>query len=241
MIYHVLPGDSLAGEFRKTNIRGELIICREALISGPIDANSLDEFWQQRARFILAEYGGDEIEYHETTAADLNKLTELTAEDEADLWFEYELFCSVNMWFCVSLLELIGARAYRVEPIGLEENDRWDGFGKFEADDLRSCFELRTEFSRDDIALGAALWQAYRRKDHEKLTVLAATDSPCFPHLKEVVEAAVTQDMLPVETLRSITRSGETDFGKIFIEFKKRAGVYGFGDLQVKTLLDKVS
>lgn len=240
MIYHVLPGDSVVKEFADSGIGGEVIVCREAFISGPIDAEELGAFWDQRARFILGEYGEDEIEYHEKVAAGLNRLTELDSDDEVNLWFEYELFCSVNMWFCLSLLRETGATAYRVEPIGLDEAERWDGFGRFDADDLKACFELRTEFSADEIQLGASLWDAYRKGDHRAVADLAMTESECFPHLKEVAAAAAVQDIEPIETLKAITAAGETDFAKIFAEFKKRAGVYGYGDAQVLTLLERL-
>lgn len=241
MIYHVLPGDSLVEEFRKANIDGDVIVCREALISGPVDAVSLDDLWQQRARFILSEYGEDEIEYHEKVAADLNKLTELTSDDEVNLWFEYELFCSVNFWFCLSLLKETSATIYRVEPIGLDEDKRWDGFGHFVADDLIACFEMRHKLGTSDVDLGSDLWQAYRRRESRKLTELSSTDNEAFPCLRQVVAAANEQDIGPLEILRAITLNGESDFGKIFAEFKKRAGVYGYGDLQVKRLLDQLS
>lgn len=241
MIYHVLPGDSVAAEFRNTNIDGDVIVCRECLVVGPVDAETPFEFWGQRSRFILSEYGEDEIEYHEKVADELEKLSDLSVADEVNLWFEYELFCSVNLWFCLSLLQSSDATIYRVEPTDLDEIHRWDGFGRFEADDLKACFELRTEFSKGDIELGVALWQAYRRKDHAALSDLATSEPPCFPHLKEVVAAAVTKNTQPLETLKAITSGGETDFGKIFVEFKKRAGVYGYGDLQVKRLLDHLS
>ncbi|MFZ1701221.1 MAG: DUF1835 domain-containing protein [Pyrinomonadaceae bacterium] len=240
MIFHVLPGDSLVEEFKKSGIAGEVIVCREALISGPIDAENLDEFWDQRARFILAEYAEDEIEYQEKVADQLSRLTELTAEDEVNLWFEYELFCSVNMWFCLSLLSNTDAKVYRVEPIGLDVLERWEGFGKFAADDLKACFELRTELTKNDVDLGSLLWDAYRHKDQAGVNSLADTESTCFPYLKEVARAAVDEDVEPVEVLRAITQNGETDFGKIFVEFKKRAGVYGYGDLQVQALLDRL-
>lgn len=241
MIYHVLPGDSLVEEFRKSRIVGDVIVCREALIAGPIDADSLDEFWQQRARFILSEYGDDEIDYHEKVAAELNKLTELSSDDEVNLWFEYELFCSVNFWFCLSLLKETSAQIYRVEPIGLDEGKRWDGFGHFVADDLKACFEMRTRMSKADVELGAYLWEAYRHKDDFRLKELASNDNSAFPCLNEVVAAAIEQDIQPLEILKAITSHGEKDFDKIFVEFKKRAGVYGYGHLQVKRLLDQLS
>ena len=240
MIYHVLPGDSTVGEFNKTGIEGKVIVCREALIDGPIEAETLHEFWEQRARFIVAAHGSDEIEYHEKVAGELILLTELESDDEVYLWFEYELFCSVNMWFCMSLLAETEAAVFRVEPIGLDETTRWEGFGKFDADDLRACVELRTKLTSADIELGRDLWNAYRHDDHTALRELAKTESEAFPFLAEVVAAAIDQDLEPLEVVRSITAGGETDFGKIFVEFKRRAGVYGYGDVQVQKLFDRI-
>jgi len=239
MIYHVLPGDAQVEEFKKTGIDGELIVCREVFVTGPIDAETPQEFWDERAKFILAEYGEDEIVYHETVADELIKLADLGADDEVSLWFEYELFCSVNMWCCLSLLKDTGATVYRVEPIGLDEENRWNGFGKFEADDLKVCFEMRNKLSDEDIVLGAALWQAYRHKDLVELERLSKSETDAFPYLGEVVAAAIHQDIEPLAVVRAITAAGETDFGKIFVEFRKRAGVYGYGDLQVQRLLDQ--
>lgn len=238
MIYHVLPGDSLVKEFGKTGLEGKVIVCREVLIDGPIDADELHEFWDQRARYILAEHGDDEIEYHEKVAAELILLTEVESDEEVNLWFEYELFCSVNMWFCLSLLAETQATVYRIEPIGLDVAKRWDGFGYFDADDLRACAELRTKLTAADIELGRDLWNAYRHGDHTALRELSQTESAAFPYLAEVAAAAIDQDIEPNEVVRSITAAGETDFAKIFAEFKKRAGVYGYGDVQVQKLLD---
>ena len=241
MKYHVLPGDAQVEEFKKTGIDGEVIVCREVFVTGPIDAENIDEFWDERAKFILAEYGEDEIVYHETVADELTKLADMTDEDEVHLWFEYELFCSVNMWCCLSLLKDTGATVYRVEPIGLGVDNRWDGFGKFEADDLKACFEMRTKLSGEDVVLGAALWQAYRRKDFIDLKELAKGATDAFSYLGEVVAAAILQDSEPLAVVRAITSGGETDFAKIFAEFKKRAGVYGYGDLQVQRIIDGLS
>ena len=241
MEYHVLAGDSIVEEFQKTGITGAVIVCREALIDGPIDAENLDEFWEQRAHYILAEHGDDEIEYHEKVADQLNKLTELTADDEVNLWFEYELFCSVNMWFCLSLLESTSARVYRVEPIGLSEQNKWDGFGKFTADDLRASYELRTKFASEEIALGTKLWNAYRKRDVDALRAAADGDRPCFPRLGEVIAAAAEQDIRPLEVVREVRAGGETELADIYKAFKARAGVYGYGDTQVRRLLDHLS
>lgn len=238
MIYHVLPGDSLVEEFKKTRIEGETIICRECLIVGDVDAETLPEFWEQRARFILSEYGEDEIDFHERVADELEKLADLEADTEVNLWFEYELFCSVNMWFCISRLADTGAAIYRVEPAVLTAEDRWKGFGSLTADDLQKCFDERKYLNAEDVALGSGLWEAYCKNDHKQLRILAAAASDRFPYLAEVCEAEIVKATRPKQILDEITATGVTEFTAVFIEFTKRAGVYGFGDLQVERLVD---
>lgn len=239
MIYHVLPGDAQVEEFKKTDIEGEVIICRECLIVGDVNAETLPEFWEQRAHFILSEYGEDEIEYYEKVADEVAKLLDADSEDEVNLWFEYELFCSVNLWFCLWLLNETGARIYRVEPIVLSETDRWLGFGKLDEDNLKTCFNARTKFRAEDVALGAELWNAYRKNDRVKLAELSNSTSPCFPYLRDVCEAAIEKESRPSEIIAEIQFEGKTEFKDIFPEFTRRAGVYGFGDLQVRRLIER--
>lgn len=241
MKVHVLAGDSLAGEFRKTNLDGGVIVCRECLISGDVNAESLPEFWEQRARFILSAFGEDEIDYHEKVADELAKLLDLDEGTEVNLWFEYELFCSVNMWFCLWLLKETGSEIFRVEPIVLETEDRWKGFGKLGADDLEKCFAGRKKFTPADIALGADLWDAYRHADSSHMEELSHADSICFPYLAEVCEAAIDKDERPLQILNDIRSDGFEIFPEIFPEFVSRAGEYGFGDLQIKYLLEKLT
>lgn len=241
MIYHVLPGDAQVEAFQKSGITGELIVCREALIHGPIDAVDLDLFWNERAQYVLAGYGQDEISYHDNVARELARLQDVESGDEVNLWFEYELFCSVNMWFCLWLLSAAKPVVYRVEPIGLDVENRWDGFGNFTSDDMRAAFQLRTRLSPQQVELGAELWTAYRSKDHVELKALTAKcDADCFPYLKEVVAAVAEEDILPLEVVKEILAGGRRDLAHVFPEFKKRAGVYGYGDLQVQQLIDQL-
>ncbi|MFT3744736.1 MAG: DUF1835 domain-containing protein [Pyrinomonadaceae bacterium] len=239
MIYHVLPGDSLAEEFKKTGIAGEVIVFREALVVGPLDGATPDEFWDQRAQFILSEYAEDEIVFHERVADEIEKLADVTADDEVNLWFEYELFCGVNMWFCLAKLADSGANIYRVEPATLSEGDRWLGFGKMEAGELQRCFDTRQLFAASDIKLGNDLWNAFSRRDFKSIPELITNESPRFPYLAEVAQAAAEIESKPLEILSEIRSEGIKDFEHIFPEFSKRAGVYGFGDLQVQRLLER--
>jgi len=241
MILHVLPGDSLVETFKASDIEGEIAVCRECLVDGDLAGDTLPEFWETRARFLAGQYGETAENYHETVVREFAKLTALQSGSEIDLWFEYELFCQTNMWFCLSLLANSTADIFRVVPMTLADEEIWDGFGNMTPDDLRACFAQRIKLSAEDIKLGSDLWSAYREQDSKRLAELSTHESRAFPKLKDVTAAAIEKDSLPRQILKEIVATGKSDFGDIFREFKKRAGVYGYGDTQVKNLLSKIN
>jgi hypothetical protein len=240
MSIHVLAGDALAADFKNTNIAGEVVVCRECLIEGDVKSENLEDFWRARAAFIEETYGADDNSYFENVAGELQKLTKFGAGDTINLWFEYELFCQANMWFCLSLLSKTKAEIFRVAPVVRSEKDIWKGFGRLNANELQTCFEQRTKFSEEDVLLGKDLWKAFQKKDFGKLKELSRADSKCFPYLKEACEAACEIEKRPKKTLEKIVSGGESDFNKIFASFALEEGVYGFGDAQVKRILQEI-
>lgn len=239
MNIHVLPGDSLTEEFARTGIDGDVLVCRETLIAGDIFEENLDLFWDIRANFVMLDYGGDPIEYREGVAYELEKLIDLDPETKVNLWFEYELFCQVNMWFCLDLLKG-HENIYRVAPLNASPDDVWKGFGQHDAAKLNECFQERVKFSADDLVKGRELWDAFRKRDSERLLELGNYRSACFPFLKETCAAAAEIETRPIEILKEIKETGLSDVETIFPEFQKRAGVYGYGDLQVERLLERL-
>src|SRR4029079_1995828 len=104
---------------------------------------------------------------------------------------------------------------------------------------MRECFDSRTKLNADDTSLGSELWNAFHDNGFAALQKLSSIVSPAFPCLNEVCEAAIEKESRPGEIVRQIQSQGITDLNKLFPEFKKRAGVYGFGDTQVKRLLSE--
>lgn len=234
MIIHVLPGDAQVETFKETDIEGEIAVCREALVDGPVNAADPDDLWKMRAEFL----GGT---YLESAVPEFEKLLNAPDDAEINLWFEYELFCQVNMWFCLWLLRNSSALVvYRVEPATLSTEDRWNGFGRMSEGDMQQCFSNRRLFTNGDIAHGAALWEAYRSGNYLRLLELSKMGSECFPYLEEVCQAAAEKDNKPKQLLKKIITEGFTDFKDIFPEFRKQAGVYGYGDTQVKAILNEL-
>ena len=240
---HVLAGDALLAAFEHAGIDGAIIISRECLMDGPVVGEPLDEFWKMRAHYIKTAYGEEESWYHARVAGEYEKLFTLSIEDDVCLWFEYDLFCQINMWFILGLLDHRNVRGvYRVAPVTRNATDLWKGYGDLNAADLRRCFEETVRFTRDDILLGSSLWEAYQRTDLERLAELSNRQSVCFPYLREVCTAEIERrrNSRPEHTLRRLIEEGSADFNDIFRRFTEVEGVYGFGDQQVKTIYEKI-
>ena len=225
MIYHILNGDELANRF---DIDGQTIVCREIFIEGECQADSLQDFWQCRATFIKKTYAEDT--YLENVKSEFDKLSLIQASDEVNFWFGNEAFCQVNLWFCINLCLTKNATLYRVFP----DSDDWH----CRFTDLQNQYKSRQKLAAADLQLAANLWQAFATKDSELMHHLGKTTSASVIGLNEVCHALIEKDWKPKEILNEITQNGESDFNNIVSQFQQKAGIYGFGDLQIKRLLE---
>ncbi len=240
MVIHVLAGGSFAQQFVNSGIDGETIVCNECFVDGDLVGESLSEFWKTRAQFIKSAYRESETEYHEKVINEFNKLKERAPNSEINFWFGRELFCQVNMWFCLSLLDGIEAEIYSVYPQIENESEFFSCFGSKDNEDLRLSFTSRTRFSSDERNLGTNLWKAFQQNDFKLIEKLSSTKSDCFPALDEICRAAIEKNSEPQAILGEIISEGISDFSEIFREFSNRASKYGFGDLQVKRIYENL-
>ena len=243
--FHVLNGDCLAEQLRQTKINQDFIVCRECLIEGDIFANNLSEFWSIRAKFIAESYSVSIEQYYENTVKELEKLTSLPETSEVCLWFENDLFCQTNMWFLLTLLSnQANLKLYRVFPIIENKAETWKGFGKATPEKLEDAYASKIPFKPQDFELGLNLWNAYQSGNLKKLKELSKQQSDCFDYLEEVCQAHI--DRFPVgnslgrpeKVLKEIMKTKPNDFYSIFTKFSEQEGIYGFGDSQIKSLLN---
>jgi len=242
---HLLNGDQLAHQLQGASFFQRHVVFREALIVGPVKSTSLDEFWKIRTEFITSSYGVTSEEYTQKTVSEIERLPALPEGTEICLWFEDDLFCQLNFWFLLSVLaDRPQFRLFRIFPPTSSEENQWTGFGQATLASLEDCYHSRIPLTISDVELGKALWQAYRSQNWHVFKNLACQTSPCFHSLKEVCQAQLDRipdtDRLgkPERILKEILASGITEFSQLFQEFNRQAGIYGFGDLQVKAILD---
>jgi hypothetical protein len=245
MVYHILNGDSLAYSFPDAKIEGTIVVAREALIDGDLSGDNLHDFWQSRARHLNIT----DTEYHTSVVKEFEKTLTAPDHSEFNLWFEYDLFCQVNMWFVISIINSlpITKKVFAVYTSHVDKTSKhfWNGFGPANADELNVCYANRIVLSKADLDFGQQLWNAYKKGNLEELSNLSKHQSPAFPYLQEVVQAHVDRfpkdgKGRPEKVIEDITQNISTDFQEVFKEFWKRESIYGFGDTQLKSLYDKV-
>ena len=246
MVYNILNGDSLAYSFPDAKIEGDIIVVREGLMDGNLSGDNLPDLWQSRAKYM----GLTEAEYHNNVAKEFEKIMNTPDDSEFNLWFEYDLFCQVNMWFVISIINSLSIKkkvyAVYTSHLGRTSKHFWNGFGPANSSELTICFAKRIPLNDIDLQLGQDLWTAYKRGNLEELICLANNQSSAFPYLQEVVKAHVDRfpkdgtKGRPEKVIEDITKNVSTDFHKVFKEFWNRESIYGFGDIQLKHLYDKV-
>lgn len=243
--YHILNGDCLATQLKATKINQDFIICRECLIDGNVSANNLSEFWKVRAKYISDSFGADN--YYEKVVNEFSKIQQLPENSEVCLWFENDLFCQTNMWFILYLLsKRPNLKIFRIFPVIDNDADKWKGFGTATAETLEKAYETKALFQAQDIELGINLWQAYQNQNFVELLALSKQKSVCFQYLEDVCAAHIDRFPKdnswgrPERVIREIIENTSRTFQEVFVEFSVREGIYGFGDLQVKAIYERL-
>ena len=241
--YHILNGDSLKAQL-PSSIEGEVIVARECLVDGSVKGNSLDELFATRARFISQAYGDyTQEQYYTDTVTEFQKILGIVDDAEINLWFEDDLFCQVNFWFVCNLMYQTNQQnpVYLIRP---EKHTQY-GFAGLNPEELETALANRIELKELDTIAG--LWLLYQNKDNEQLRKAAVSLKPKYPFIIPAVMANIDRvpregnPGRPIQAIVQIMNELRTeDFGTIFKEFCARESIYGFGDLQVKRLVDEI-
>lgn len=240
--YHILNGDSLKEQFPHS-ITGEIIVVRECLVEGSVAGKEVEDLYTSRALYLSQNYGGTQKDYYDKVVTEFNKIIAINKGSEINLWFEDDLFCQVNFWFIVSLLTQnnIDKSLFLIRP----QTHNQYGFGGLHPSELIYIFKHKLALTAVDQI--ANLWSYYQNNAFEKLISTAQNLAPTYPFILAAVKAHIDRQPTkesegkPTETLLKIMSDlGTEEFGPIFQEFSKRAAIYGYGDLQVKKLLDKI-
>lgn len=243
--YHILNGDSLKEQL-PNSINGENIVARLCLVDGNVKAKTLEELFEVRAEFLSNNYADiTKEDYYKKSVSEIKKIEKIPNESIINLWFEDDLFCQVNFWFLINLISKKETK-HKIHLVRPKQNCAFS-FGSMHPDELIASYNSR--FSITDIELKelSRLWVLYQHDNIEKMLQIAEKLKVKYSFLIPVIKAH--KERLPkngklgrpTNIIKQIIKDlNTTKFGPVFQEFCKKEAIYGFGDLQVKRIFDRV-
>src|SRR5207244_10062428 len=137
---HIHNGESSANTLKQSAIKGEQFAFRDALIAGPTPGGLTSEDWRRvRTQHLSDAYGVDSQECERDLLLQEKTLASFPDHEEVVLWFEYDLFCQVNLiylldWF--SQRHLGKTKLSLICICGFPGKENFRGLGELDVDQL---------------------------------------------------------------------------------------------------------
>lgn len=252
-ILHVVNGDSTAQTFAETGLEGEVLVWREVLSEGPLAEDiSSAHFWKGREEWIYEAFKDKPELYNQNVIAELAKLDD--GWDQINLWFEFDLHCQVNLLGVMNYLRLrtdLSAPAiFLICPDDFPGKADFRGMGELDAGELQYLYDnIRVQLSEVDFIIAAEAWQAYVSHDEDKLKAWLTNNGfwGSLHCLKPALAAQLKRMHLNEHGLNYIEQkllniflSGYHTWPEILSVFWQSEKIYGMGDMEVDTYLQRL-
>lgn len=249
-ILHITNGDSLNDKLLALQIEGDFVVWREMLCEGKTTYTIGDQnFINTRKTFLKEDYDIDTGSYEDKFVTQLELLKNYQDYEEIILWFEYDLFCHINMIACISHLLQIGCK----KPIHLVCSGRISGekelkgLSEITNDQLFDHYKNKVLLTRNDILLSDQIWRLYCSDDHLQLQPIIAKDSSfiylsnCISaHKKRFPEEHSGLNTLEAHILKLINKHQITSQRQLCGYVLNYQGYYGYGDMQIFKMIKRL-
>lgn len=250
-LLHITNGDSFTNRLNKLDIKGDVITWREMLCEGKTLTNvGSESFWKTRYEFLHKNYKVSKSWFIEKTLKEYRSLCNHKQQDQIILWFEYDLFCQVNMLAVISWL--LANRKYAEISLvcsGKEdESDKLYSLNELSDEQLHSLYRNKKILSQDDIEYADYVWQLYCSNNPIRLENLSDFENFQFDYLGEAVKSHLKRFPSIANGLNSM----ENNMLKLGLEKKSASkneflgtilqnqGNLGFGDSQYERALSRL-
>lgn len=247
-LLHITNGDILTNRLGSMDLKGDIITWREMLCEGRTLTNVGSEtFWKTRFEFLNKNYKVSKSWFIEKTLKEYRSLCNHKQQDQIVLWFEYDLFCQVNMLAVISWLKTHRKYAHiTLVCSGKEdETDKLYGLGELSDEKLMELYENRIELSQDDIEYADYVWQLYCSDNPIRLENLTDFNNYQFNYLSGAIKAHLKR----FPTIRNGLNEVENHLLQLSVDKKPKTkkellktvlgnqGLYGFGDTQYERII----
>ena len=243
---HITNGSCLTNYLKDLNIRGEFFTWHEMLSEGPTcEIVDSQQFLNIRKAFLSDFYQIEIDEY--AFQEDLKIFNNLDDYSDIILWFEYDLFCHVNLIAIISLLQQKNVSL----PLSLVCSGRIKGDSELKSlselneSQLIEHFDNRIVLSENDIDTASILWKIYCGDNHNlikpyilKSTSFKYLNSCLKAHLKRFPDSQNGLSRLEKHILEIVHEQDIKSKHHLLGYVLNYQGYYGYGDLQIERIID---
>jgi hypothetical protein len=249
---HIHNGDASANMAKQSSLAGEHLPWRESLITGSTPSGLSEDEWRNvRARHLSAAYVEDVQECERDLLRQAEALASFSEHDEVVLWFEHDLFCQLHLVYLLTWFSQRSLGNTKLSLICIGEfpgKENFRGLGELNPEQLASLFPTRQQVTTTQMSLAASAWCAYCSSDPTDIEKLLQTDSSALPFLEAALRAHLerfpsTRNGLGRIENRALEfiHDGLNSFSELFLRFGEAEPVYGFGDAQFWSALQRVT
>ncbi|WP_276166788.1 DUF1835 domain-containing protein [Zobellia alginiliquefaciens] len=250
-LLHITNGDSFTDRLKSLKIKGDIITWREMLCEGKTLTNvGSESFWKARFEFLNKNYKVSKSWFIEKTLKEYRSLCNHKQQDEIVLWFEYDLFCQVNMIAVLSWLKT--NRKYAQVSLvcsGKEDStDKMYSLNDLNDDQLQELYKNKVELTQDDIEYADYVWQLYCSDNPIRLENLSDFGEFQFNYLGDAVRTHLHRfpsiknglNQMENDILRLALDKKPTSKGAFVTEILQNQGLLGFSDTQYDRALGRL-
>ncbi|MEO0573585.1 MAG: DUF1835 domain-containing protein [Bacteroidota bacterium] len=247
-LLHITNGDSFTKRLENLPLKGDIITWREMLCEGKTLTNvGSESFWKTRFEFLNKNYRVSKSWFVEKTLKEYRSLCNHKQQDQIVLWFEYDLFCQINMLAVLSWLKTYRRHAeISLVCSGKEdETDRLYALNDLSDEKVLELYKNRTVLSQDDIEYADYVWQLYCSDNPMRLENLMDFDNFQFNYLSDAIKAHLQR----FPSIKNGLNAVENNILQVAVDHKPKSkreftgqvlqnqGFYGFGDSQYDRLI----
>ncbi|MFD0862127.1 DUF1835 domain-containing protein [Sungkyunkwania multivorans] len=250
-ILHITNGDSLSEYLKDLKIEGHVLTWREMLCEGPTDFEIGSEYFIKKRIDFLKEYYDIPIAfYQQKFVEELKSIEDINNFESVILWFEYDLFCHINMIAAISWLKQQNAKrpVYLVCSGRVHGEDGLKGLTELTKAQLMEHYANKIALKNDDLLLAVDLWRLYNSQNHTTFKKYV-TQPSSFPYLSSCLSAHLKRfpsnhnglGLLEVHILNLIDKEVIRSKRQLLGYTLHRQGYYGLGDLQIEKIIKKLT
>ena len=250
-LLHITNGDSFTERLKGLKLKGDIVTWREMLCEGQTLTNVGSEtFWKARFEFLHKNYKVSKSWFIEKTLKEYRSLCNHKQQDKIVLWFEYDLFCQINMLAVLSWLKTHRKYAEISLVCSGKEDDSGKMYGLCELTDeqLLAHYENRKVLEQDDIEYADYVWQLYCSDNPIRLENLHDFGSYQFDYLS----TGIANHLKRFPSIKNGLNQMENDILRLAVDKKPRSkkallgtilenqNELGFGDTQYERAINRL-